>query len=171
MKASFVLLALAVVSSASVVQSHLHEPVLLKSTLNQFLEGVYEGMQLNPKNPSSCCRELDNLKPTFEVMTDELLDTFRNMQLSHMSDVIQEFQDFANLLDSSVDRCEFQRLATTIHEMSTAEGMSAVAMRMTTSYASLMKNWSTFVTNIESNPAVAGVAFGKIVSVVLNYHI
>jgi hypothetical protein len=161
MKASFVFLTLAVLSSASVVQSHLQESVLLKSTLNQFLEGVYEGMQLNPKNPSSCCRELDGLKPTFEVMTDELLDTFRNMQLSRMFDVIQEFQDFANLLDSSVDRCEFQRLASTIHEMTTSEGLSAVAVRMTASYASLLKNWSEFVTNIESNPAVAGGLLGR----------
>ncbi|CAG9325781.1 unnamed protein product [Blepharisma stoltei] len=145
---------------------------LLDSSSEDFLYGFYMGIQKNPLYPSFCVQSFTPLSVSYSALITGFESIFTTMDLNYLFVSITNFNDYSNKLVSSWDLCGGNNLVTILESLGTANGIGNAIVNIGNNYSQIMTNLQLMSTSIENKEYInAGVAFGQIVSGLLEFSI
>lgn len=139
--------------------------------LNAFVEGVFQGLQLNPNYPSPCLRKMSNIKFDWADMITNLKDIFNVGDISLYFDAVSEFANMFNDLDDSISLCQFDLITNQLSNLFTPSEASVMAVRISANSSLLISYWVTFANDMGTDNLSSGKAFGKFLSLLFDYTI
>ena len=142
-----VALLLVLTASASNFNIKNLKSIMLDETLTEvFLDGMLEGIQINPDNPSPCIESYEAVGASYST----LISSFETISVSVPFDFVDNFNDFVNQFVASYDLCDY----SSIVEDYFTDGKTALLnflINFTANYNSVMTAYDSFIENYNNN--------------------
>jgi hypothetical protein len=136
-----------------------------------WVNGFFDGIQLNPAFPSACLRKMAEVDDDFFSMVKNFGDIFKFGELSLYFDSVSDFANLANDIDTSISICQLIMITSQLENLFTTEMLSIITVRVSSKPEALIKYWRGFVNEFNTNPYESGYNFGKFFSIIFDYSI
>ncbi|OMJ83421.1 hypothetical protein SteCoe_15641 [Stentor coeruleus] len=80
---------------------------LKETSYGVFIEGLIQGIQVDPATPSNCVKSYDSISTSY----DQLVSTFNTLTEDILFDFISNFNNFVNQFVASYDLCNYVSIA------------------------------------------------------------
>lgn len=129
-------------------------------TVNDILlEGIIEGLQLTPSNPSPCVESFSSISSSYSAV----IATFDSIGINTIFDFLNNFNSFVNQFVASYDLCNYSTIAAKYF----ADRQTALLNFSINFFANIVKIYKTFSnlnTYVLSNDYLnEGICIGKII--------
>ena len=131
-------------------------------------KGVFEGVSSVPFEKNQCNKDSEQFKPAIIDAFTGLYNAFKTR--TNIVEALMKFYALFQEIQSLEANCHYKTLATELATVATKIGLAKVVYRIVTHPTTILQLITETVQAIKNGDShIAGIAFGQLVKVSLNY--
>lgn len=140
------------------------------SSVEKFVEGLFEGVSSGPVEENICLKNVDVLKEEITLVLSDIITGLNNKDYYKVWTSLLKLQDILSKLENIYPSCNFDQLKESLVALKTESGLTKLGWSIATHLSLVKKDITQFDSSISNqNFELSGEAIGDLLKVLLHY--